>query len=167
MKTLSLLLLVIVSFVSCKKTDTAADCTLAPSAIVASSAETTYIENYLFTRGISNATKTYSGAYYVIDAQGTGKSPNMCSLMSLRYEAYLFTGERFDGTSGGTVSFQLSQLIAGWHSTMTLLKAGGTITLYIPPSLGYGSEVKYNADGSVAIPANSYLKFVVELVAVR
>jgi FKBP-type peptidyl-prolyl cis-trans isomerase FkpA len=47
-----------------------------------------------------------------------------------------------------------------------LIKAGGKIRLYCPPSLGYGSEVKRDGAGNTVIPANSILIFEVELTNV-
>jgi FKBP-type peptidyl-prolyl cis-trans isomerase FkpA len=54
----------------------------------------------------------------------------------------------------------LGQLIVGWQKGLPLISSGGKITLYIPPSLGYGSA----AAGS--IPANSILIFDIELISV-
>jgi len=38
--------------------------------------------------------------------------------------------------------------------------------LYIPPSLGYGTHDKYDDQGNLAVPANSYLKFTIHLLDV-
>jgi FKBP-type peptidyl-prolyl cis-trans isomerase FkpA len=47
----------------------------------------------------------------------------------------------------------------GWKLGLPLIKAGGKIKLYLPPSLGYGNSVSGN------IPANSILVFEITLVA--
>jgi FKBP-type peptidyl-prolyl cis-trans isomerase len=48
----------------------------------------------------------------------------------------------------------------GWQYGLPLIKPGGKILLYLPPSLGYGSSPVGT------IPANSVLIFEVQLVSV-
>ena len=57
-------------------------------------------------------------------------------------------------------SFQLKNLIIGWQKGIPLIQKGGSIRLYIPPSMGYGSK------SSSSIPANSTLIFDIDLVGV-
>ena len=64
---------------------------------------------------------------------------------------------KFDENLTGT-TFALGGLILGWQKGIPLIQKGGSINLYIPPSLGYGA----NATGS--IPANSILVFTIQLV---
>ncbi|HEY8688210.1 MAG TPA: FKBP-type peptidyl-prolyl cis-trans isomerase, partial [Chitinophagaceae bacterium] len=76
------------------------------------------------------------------------------------------SGAVFDPTPGSglnhrTATFTLGQVIVGWQKGLPLIRAGGMITLYIPPSLGYGSS----PFGS--IPANSILIFDIELIDVQ
>jgi FKBP-type peptidyl-prolyl cis-trans isomerase FkpA len=52
------------------------------------------------------------------------------------------------------------QLIEGWKIGLPLLKKGGHIKLYVPPSLGYGPSPNRN------IPGNSVLIFDIRLVDV-
>ncbi len=142
------------------------DCKSVAPATVASAAETATLQTYLDAKGITNAVNK-NGMFYVINNQGTGISPNLCSGISLTYSGSLIVGVNdgpvFDATPAGSVSnFTLSSLIAGWQLVFPLVKAGGDVTLYIPPSLGYGAR----AQGS-SIPANSYLKFVVSLKDVK
>jgi FKBP-type peptidyl-prolyl cis-trans isomerase FkpA len=101
------------------------------------------------------------GFYYEIIAAGTGTvTPQICSDVRVKYAGYLTTGFKFDEELTG-ITFRLGQLIVGWQRGLPLIKKGGTIYLYLPPSLGYGA----NAVGS--IPANSILVFSVELVDVQ
>ncbi|MFC4261642.1 FKBP-type peptidyl-prolyl cis-trans isomerase [Ferruginibacter yonginensis] len=165
MKKSGLVILVLaVMFSSCiKKTDNSCN-TAAPTA-VATAQETAYLQNYITTNNITNAVLV-NGMYYAITTQGTGTSPNICSTLAVRYTGNLINGTtdgaQFDASTS-TVNLNLSQLIIGWQLVMPQLKSGGTITLYIPPSLGYGSQPRTNSAGAVVIPANSYLKFVVNL----
>jgi len=72
----------------------------------------------------------------------------------------LIDGTTFDQTGSSAVTFQLGQLISGWQLGLPLIKPGGKIKLYLPPTLGYGSRTV----GS--IPANSILIFEISLVAI-
>jgi FKBP-type peptidyl-prolyl cis-trans isomerase FkpA len=72
-------------------------------------------------------------------------------------------GQEFDSTSGGTpFSFPLGkgQVIAGWDQGLVGMKVGGTRTLIIPSSLGYGPN------GYGPIPGGAALVFTVQLVGV-
>jgi FKBP-type peptidyl-prolyl cis-trans isomerase FkpA len=57
-------------------------------------------------------------------------------------------------------SFILNQLIKGWQLGLPQIKKGGSIKLYIPPSLAYG------ATGNGIIPGNSNLIYEVSLLDV-
>jgi len=76
----------------------------------------------------------------------------------VNYVGKLTNGTIFD--SGNNVSFSLGGLITGWQEGIPLIAPGGSITLYLPPSLAYGSR----ATGS--IPANSNLIFKIDLKSV-
>lgn len=151
-----------VVFISCSKKDET--CNQTDSPIIAPASETTAVEAYLNSAGVTGAQKHPSGFYYKISQQGTGKAVvNLCSIVTVNYSGRLTNGTYFDPTTPGTTrnaSFELGGLIVGWEKGIPLISSGGKITLYIPPSLGYGS----NANGS--IPANSILIFEIELLGV-
>jgi len=71
-----------------------------------------------------------------------------------------FKGKQFDA---GTFSFKLgaNAVIPGFEQAVIGMKAGGTRTVLIPSSLGYG------ASGTTGIPANSGLVFTITLTAVQ
>lgn len=148
-------------FSSCKK-DSGCD-TAAPTT-VASAAETAYLQNYLNVHSLT-ATSTH-GMFYIIDNPGTGASPNLCSKISVNYVGNIIVGSAdgaiFDQTTGIPASISLSSLIQGWQLVLPMLKAGGSVDLYIPPSLGYGAA----GEGS-SVPPNSYLKFTIDLLSVN
>lgn len=153
-------------FISCKKED---KCPYSQSGATASVSERAYLASYVSTNNIT-AVEHSSGVYYTIDAAGTGAAPSICSNVTARYTGSLMSnGAIFDGTAAGSpgINFTLGQLIVGWQKVLPLIKEGGKITMYIPPSLGYGGADRTNAQGVVVIPANSYLKFEVELVNVQ
>jgi FKBP-type peptidyl-prolyl cis-trans isomerase FkpA len=146
--------------ISCKKDK---DCKATAPSTVASAAEIANVQTYLANTGITNAVQHSSGMFYVINPQGTGESPNLCSTVTIQYRGNVFNNPAaFDSTPGtSNRAFPLNQLIAGWQLALPLVKTGGSVTLYIPPSLGYG-----NSSPSSAIPANSYLRFTINLQGV-
>jgi len=59
----------------------------------------------------------------------------------------------------------LGATILAWQKGIPLLKRGGEIKLYIPPSLGYGyTDLVDRNTNAVIIPANSTLLFDVKLL---
>lgn len=147
---------------SCGKKDTT--CSYNDSGMIAPASEVANVQAYLTTNSIT-ATQHPSGFFYKINQAGTGAAVvNLCSVVSVKYAGRLTNGTYFDPTTPGTTSaatFTLGQVIVGWQKGVPLISAGGKITLYIPPSLGYGSS----AAGT--IPANSILIFDIELVSVQ
>lgn len=136
-------------------------CTYDACALKAPAAEIESVKAYLTQNNI-NATQHCSGMFYAIDSAGTGKTPTPCALVAIRYKGMLTNGSVFD-QSANRAELALSQLIPGWINALPLIKEGGGIRLYIPPTLGYGNrDVRDNA-GNVLIPANSVLIFEVRL----
>lgn len=119
------------------------------------------IENYLSKNNITDAVKSNKGFYYKIVVEGTGNAPTLCSNISIFYKGSFLNGSVFDQTTTSAVTFPLSQLISGWQLGIPLIKAGGKIILYLPPSLAYGA-----AGSPPVIPANSSLIFEISLVSV-
>ncbi|HEX8315034.1 MAG TPA: FKBP-type peptidyl-prolyl cis-trans isomerase, partial [Flavisolibacter sp.] len=120
------------------------------------------LQSYLQSNNIT-ATQHCSGTFYVIDQQGNGDRPTACDQVSVRYQGRLTNGTVFDPQGGGmsSASFNLGGLIPGFKNALLQLKSGGKITIYIPPTLGYGSQQVGN------IPPNSNLIFTVELLEVQ
>jgi FKBP-type peptidyl-prolyl cis-trans isomerase FkpA len=153
---------------SCLKQDNAAvNCTYDPCSLVAPAAEVTALETYLFGAGITNATKHCSGMYYRIDTPGTGKTPAACSQVVVKYKGQFTNGTTFDSNATGFVINLASNIIEGWKKGVPLIKEGGKIILYIPPSLAYGATgVTNTITGAVVIPPNATLVFEIELITV-
>ncbi|HEX5024398.1 MAG TPA: FKBP-type peptidyl-prolyl cis-trans isomerase [Agriterribacter sp.] len=124
------------------------------------------VEMYLASKNIT-AQKDSSGVYYVVENAGTGKTPDLCSVVSVLYTGSLTNDQVFDQSTTAPASFRLGELILGWQKGLPHIKSGGKIKLYIPPSLGYGNKDAKDADGNVVIPANSVLVFSLELTGVN
>ncbi len=101
---------------------------------------------------------TASGLQYRIEQEGTGPKPGPNDIVDVIYTGSLLDGTQFDTSEGQTRSFNVDGLIAGWTEALQLMPVGSKWTLYIPASLGYGSQEQPN------IPADSMLIFDVELV---
>jgi FKBP-type peptidyl-prolyl cis-trans isomerase FkpA len=132
-----------------KKTNCDAPTTTAPAN------EVTTLANYISSNSIS-AVKDDRGFYYNIQSAG-GDKPDACSTVRVNYSGALTNGSVFD--SANDVSFPLANLIVGWQQGIPLVGKGGKIILYLPPSLGYGSNAQSG------IPANSILIFTIELLS--
>lgn len=153
-------LFVIASFSGCLKSDSGFKCNYDACRVVAPASEIQSIQSYLSANSLV-ATQHCSGIFYAIDQQGSGPNPTVCNGVVFHYEGKLTNGNVFDKTTTTPLSIALSQLITGFQNGLPLLQVGGKMTLYIPPSLGYGSTQQ----GS--IPANSILIFKIDLVAVQ
>lgn len=119
--------------------------------------EISQIEAYLTANNITNAVKHPAGFYYIIEVEGTGNRPTVCTNVAFTYKGQLTNGTVFD-QSTTPVLYPLAQLITGWQIGLPLIKTGGKIRLFLPPSLGYGSSAV------PGIPANSVLIFDVTIV---
>ena len=143
-------------------------CGYSASTIIAPTAEQEALHDSLSNRGI-DATLDPSGFFYKINQAGAGAAPtSLCSTVAVFYRGGFLNGQGFDSTSTGTPAvFQLGQVIPGWQKALPLVSKGGDITLYIPPSLAYGSKAVKDTSGNVVIPANSNLVFHVVIADVQ
>jgi FKBP-type peptidyl-prolyl cis-trans isomerase len=118
------------------------------------------ILDYLVTNEIE-AKKTESGIWYVMETPGDTAKPTDKSLVKAHYEGTLLDSTKFDSSydRGQPLQFKLGQVIKGWQEAIKLLGKGGKGTFYIPSELAYGER-----GSGEKIPANSVLKFVIELV---
>lgn len=152
---------------SCLKHDS--KCSYPDSSVTAPEAQVNNLEDSLAKYGISGAQVSPSGFWYKIKEQGNGPSVvNLCSKITVNYTGRFFNGVGFDSTQAGAPAyFELGGVILGWQKGIPLIKEGGKIDLYIPPSLAYGpNDIKDNT-GKVVIPGNSYLVFEVEVLKIN
>jgi FKBP-type peptidyl-prolyl cis-trans isomerase len=125
------------------------------------------ITKYISDNSIANAQRQPSGLYYVpVLENPTGTRATAGRTVSVLYTGMLMNGTVFDASSrnGNTpISFVLGtgRVIKGWDEGIALMREGEKGILLIPSGLGYGNR----ATGP--IPANSVLRFEVELVSVQ
>lgn len=108
------------------------------------------------------------GAPLVLEAtdliEGDGNTAAPGDLLVMHYVGVLEDGTEFDASwdRGDTFSFPLGQgrVIRGWDEGIIGMQEGGRRVLSIPPEQAYGAQ-----SPSPAIPANSPLFFVVDLVS--
>ncbi len=142
--------------------------------------EETEITQYLTKNNLlKNAKKTPSGLYYIITQEGKGEQATAGKEVAVNYKGELLNGKVFDtsieteakkanlnqgGRTYEPIKFNLGagMVIKGWDEGIALLKKGGKATLIIPSPLAYGER---GAGGD--IPANSVLRFDVELVEIK
>jgi FKBP-type peptidyl-prolyl cis-trans isomerase FkpA len=149
---------------SCLKTNQ--DCEFKPCEFVAPNSEIQAVNAYLGANGLT-ATQHCSGLFYNIASLGSGKSPDGCNYVNVKYTGRSTNGVIFDQRTTTAVLINLNQVITGWRSGIPLLKEGGIMTLYVPPYLGYGNQELKDANGNVIVPGNSILIFDIELVTVE
>lgn len=119
------------------------------------------IEEYLTSNNlISSVVKDTRGFYYKILEPGSGATATISSKVKTLYKGMLTNGNIFD-QSTSPIEFPLGNVILGWQYGIPLIKPGGRIILYLPPSLGYGPY------GAGSIPGNAGLIFEVTLVSVN
>jgi len=144
-------------------------CPYTNTTAVAPAAEVTSLKAWLDGASISY-TQHPSGIFYKVNLPGAGVTAGVCSYTTVKYIGRLTNGFGFDSSykrDPEGSSFTLGELIPGWQIGIPLIQKGGSITLYIPPSLGYGTRESRDQNGNVVIPANSNLIFNIELVNVQ
>ncbi|MEM9991573.1 MAG: FKBP-type peptidyl-prolyl cis-trans isomerase [Bacteroidota bacterium] len=120
------------------------------------------IQNHLDSNNISATFEETRDFYYQITATGSGTSPVLDNIVTVKYKGYFLDGTVFDETTGDeTARFALSGVIQGWQRAVPLLKPGGKGTFYLPSGLCYGFI------GNNNIGANTILVFDIELISVE
>ena len=109
--------------------------------------------------------KLPSGVMYKIvsRAPAPGAQPTISDTVKINYEGKLLNGKVFDSSyaRNESVEFPLGRLIPAWQEVIPLLHVGDEVTLYTPPSSGYGER------DSGKIPPNSTLIFRIQLLGVQ
>ncbi len=97
---------------------------------------------------------------------GKGDLARAGDTVSVHYTGWLMNGKKFDSSKTRNKAFQFEigagRVIKGWEQGVAGMLIGGKRELIIPPQLAYGSRDV----GNGLIPANSTLKFEVELIEI-
>ncbi|MEI8052792.1 MAG: FKBP-type peptidyl-prolyl cis-trans isomerase [Bacteroidota bacterium] len=154
-------------FFSCMKK--ASTCAYEDQNVAATTAEIAYLQNYITTSSITNVTQHPCGVFYTVENAGSGETLNLCNTITVKYGAFVLgAASPFDSfTDSSGIPFILGRLITGIQKTLPTIRSGGQITMYIPPSLAYGSAQQQDQNGSIILPSNSYLKFEMTILAVQ
>ncbi len=120
--------------------------------------------------GYANTVNTPSGLKYQDNRVGSGAVAEKGKSVSVHYTGWLddhgSKGAKFDSSKDRGQPFEFllgaGQVIAGWDEGVAGMKVGGSRTLMIPASLGYGAR-----GAGRAIPPNANLIFDVELLGVK
>ena len=107
------------------------------------------------------AEKSTSGIYYNIAKIGEGVKPNINSNVDVKYKGYFLNGDVFDDNKEEVANFNLQNLIPGFQEGLLQFNEGGTGSIIIPSSLGYGFY------GTSGIPPGAVLFFDIELIKVN
>ena len=117
------------------------------------------------------------GLLYKDDVVGTGPSPTVGDELEVHYAGWYYApgsteGVKFDdsrdrdATKGLMFELGIAPIIKGWSLGLETMKEGGKRSMIVPPALGYGDK-EVRAAGRPPIPANSELRFEMELVKVN
>lgn len=122
--------------------------------------------DYMKKNNLTTMQKTPSGIYYLITRPGAGPKAKSGQKVSVNYTGQLLSGKVFDTSDkqGKPIEFPLGQgqVIPGWDEGIGLLNKGSKAIFLIPSTLAYGQR-----GAGADIPANSPLRFEVELVDVK
>jgi FKBP-type peptidyl-prolyl cis-trans isomerase FkpA len=130
--------------------------------IVAPAAEQQALADYLTSQNI-NATKHSSGLYYQVILGGAGLSPAICSSIKVGFSGKLTNGTEVEKDDYMVMNLKL--MLEGWRITLPLIKAGGKMKIYLPPTLAYGAEGK-KVGATQVVPPNSILIYDITLYEV-
>ena len=106
---------------------------------------------------------TTSGLKYFDLTAGTGAVATAGQVVTVHYEGWLQTGQKFDSSRdrGQPFVFGLGagQVIRGWDEGVAGIRIGGKRQLVLPPTLAYGAN-----GAPPVIPPNATLIFEVEVL---
>jgi FKBP-type peptidyl-prolyl cis-trans isomerase FklB len=116
----------------------------------------------------NNVVTLKDGLQYKVLTKGLGLKPNANSYVSISYTGRLIDGTVFDSTRNDTTYvdtptayLSIASYVSGFQEALLKMTTGSRWEVYIPQSLGYGS------DAMGIIPAYSTLIFDVQLIGVQ
>ncbi len=113
----------------------------------------------------TNVIQLPDGLRYEILKPGSPARPKTGQIVVVDYTGRLVNGTVFDQTYNEPLHIEVGSVIDGWNEGITNIGKGGRIKLYVPPSLGYGSEDHSSVVS--AVPADSTLIYEIELLDIQ
>ncbi|MFH1866450.1 MAG: FKBP-type peptidyl-prolyl cis-trans isomerase [Candidatus Eisenbacteria bacterium] len=85
---------------------------------------------------------TASGLQYIMLKEGDGMRPTVDSRVKVHYTGTLIDGTKFDSSydRGQPAEFPLGGVIPAWTEAVQLMRVGGKIKIFAPPSIAYGER---------------------------
>ncbi len=115
--------------------------------------------------GKEGVVTTKSGLQYRIIREGEGRNATNEDVVIAGYKGTLRDGTEFDAAP--QVDFHIGEPIPGFDEGLKMAKKGSKMELWIPSELAYGErEIPNPQTGEVLIPANSMLRFEVDVIDV-
>jgi len=111
--------------------------------------------------GRPGVVQTPSGLRYQVVRPGHGSPPERGQIITVKFVGRLLDGTIVDSSPDDPLDTPFDRVMPGWAEGIRKIGTGGLITLYLPPSLGYGGVAM------PTIPPGSVLVFELELLAVR
>jgi FKBP-type peptidyl-prolyl cis-trans isomerase FkpA len=84
-------------------------------------------------------TRSTSGLYYRFDEEGEGRKVKYQDSIVVVYKGKLLSGQVFDEQEE-PITFAVKDMIGGWKEALLMMKKGSSISIIVPPQLGYGSH---------------------------
>ena len=113
------------------------------------------VDEYITTNNLTT-TELAEGVHIIIHSIGNGSKPNINSNIEIAYAGRLTDGTLFD--SRDSIRLALSGVVRGWQIGVPEIGIGGSCTLIIPASAGYGTS------GKGSVPGNATMVFDIDLL---
>lgn len=139
--------------------------------IVTVRTEKQQIENYIATNKLTVTTLTSDSVRVIKTLVQPADSAAIVTgkTVTINYTGYRLDGTTFDSSVAGTYQVQIGakQVVAGFESGLTALRAGEKATVIFPSSLGYGAVGNRSQSGQIIVAPYSPLRFDLQIVRVR
>lgn len=121
---------------------------------------------YVYNDSTYQVRTTSTGLQYVILScpNSSEAKPGPASTVTFDYQGWLINGYRFDH---GSTTAALASLVPGFQEGLKLIRTHGDIVIFVPYSLGYGTEGSGSEGGTRFIPPYSTLIFEIHLKGVE
>jgi peptidylprolyl isomerase len=130
-------------------------------------ADAVTLQKYVADNAITNAQKQASGLYFIpVTTNATAPLATAGKVVSILYTAKLLDGTVFDATSQRdntplSFTYGTDRVLAGIEEGLSLMHLGDKAILLIPSGLAYGTNSSTN------VPANSIIRFEIELTDIN